>query len=1199
MVVWNDLSNTQWLDYPSQSNILRRTYVNGFLDVSQNIVARKDLELKGKLKLDGSVEGDMTVTNMTIKGSEGYKWNPYGQVLSGHYETTNAHFGVSTDIDASGTTIVVGANVASTGAYANNGAVYVYRYDPTAEIWYQFGNTIVSSTTTANTSRFGRTVQISANGNRIAVLDYSLADLYFYDYNSVTNTWVSAGSIMSGNHGLSTIRHDQGIQLSGDGNTILFGDLGADTNIANSGTTLVYRNNSGTTWTKIGELHGSTEAAYTQGGAISYNGNRIYIGEKDYNFDSTGASLTDSGRAVIYDYDSGTAWNQVGDAIHKDIASGVFGYTGSMSNDGSIVAIHAYPTSGAGNISVYQYDTNIDGSWKQLGTTIGGVSGEREWGHGVKISNDGTTLVAGHLTYDGDKTNQGALYVYKYINGDWEQQGDIIVATCSSLNNDDKLGFVNSYAINGDGTNIVGGIFSADLDSSNSGAAQVWQWSKKEYSFPSINDNSQLTILESENVNNWNIKQLGQVLYGNDDTIVENNINTMAGMGASPSLNADGTILATSVLFTHNSSHNRYHGQILVFKYRNGTWGKIGTAIQPYTLNGPGSQVYTGWTLKLDNLGTTIAFCTYANSNGTLEVYKYFNGDWIPKGSTVGNYLHGASISGNGNVVAGAERTELHAYQYIDASNSWVRMGNDISIGFIMNINVNENDRRVDLNDTGDIMAIGYYGEDTSGTNTGSVFVYKYDGTFSNGSWSDGSWNLLGNEIYLPESSSNSTTADLFGKSVSLSSDGYTIVSTSANYEGNSGRARVLKYNENSNLWVPLGSDITLSQIDSAGTEGFANRACISGDGKTLLVNNVNSDKYATDAGSVSILKYIDGDWKEVQSHHHNVADDHYGMTIALSKDGKRFAGGNKNADPTGTQGFLKVHEIEMNPTLKVVNGSVNMDTVNTDKIGSIKNSPIDVTSNIYINTPLRYDGGTSRLGRLVVAGTISQVSTDFSSSTAIIRVSGTNASNNMQFGVGDATYNYEPWIQACYDNSTTTTSDHGVKKLRLNPAGGNIVRHGESSYSDDRVKINEIYISNATETLNKLKPQTYTRYAVMDSSGNIDYNSWSKFEAGLIAQEIYYDAPELRHIVGVPHDADLSGNDISTSDDAKVDPDYSNWGTSTASVEYTQLIPYLIKSNQEQQAEINTLKTENATLKTQMADVLARLSSLESAQTT
>ena len=109
-----------------------------------------------------------------------------------------------------------------------------------------------------------------------------------------------------------------------------------------------------------------------------------------------------------------------------------------------------------------------------------------------------------------------------------------------------------------------------------------------------------------------------------------------------------------------------------------------------------------------------------------------------------------------------------------------------------------------------------------------------------------------------------------------------------------------------------------------------------------------------------------------------------------------------------------------------------------------------------------------------------------------------------------------------------------------------------------------------------------------MDPSGNIDYNSWSKFEAGLIAQEIY-DAPELRHIVHVPHDADLSGNDIQTSDDPKVDPDYSNWGTDVASVEYTQLIPYLIKSNQEQQEEINTLKT-------QISDLLTRLAALESA---
>ena len=76
----------------------------------------------------------------------------------------------------------------------------------------------------------------------------------------------------------------------------------------------------------------------------------------------------------------------------------------------------------------------------------------------------------------------------------------------------------------------------------------------------------------------------------------------------------------------------------------------------------------------------------------------------------------------------------------------------------------------------------------------------------------------------------------------------------------------------------------------------------------------------------------------------------------------------------------------------------------------------------------------------------------------------------------------------------------------------------------------------------------------------NNDPTTWYK-ESGLIAQEIYYDAPELRHLVhkGKP-DIDEERNEIplpeiQTSIDPQQDPDYSSWGTDTASVNYIGLI--------------------------------------------
>jgi hypothetical protein len=122
---------------------------------------------------------------------------------------------------------------------------------------------------------------------------------------------------------------------------------------------------------------------------------------------------------------------------------------------------------------------------------------------------------------------------------------------------------------------------------------------------------------------------------------------------------------------------------------------------------------------------------------------------------------------------------------------------------------------------------------------------------------------------------------------------------------------------------------------------------------------------------------------------------------------------------------------------------------------------------------------------------------------------------------------------------------------------------------SDDRLKEEEVYITSAVETLKKLKPQFYRKY---ESFAPREPDARSVLESGLIAQEIYYDAPELRHLVLLPSDAQPAEY-IASSSDPSQDPDYSSWGTEKAAVNYNGLVPYLIKAMQEQQVLIEELK--------------------------
>jgi len=129
---------------------------------------------------------------------------------------------------------------------------------------------------------------------------------------------------------------------------------------------------------------------------------------------------------------------------------------------------------------------------------------------------------------------------------------------------------------------------------------------------------------------------------------------------------------------------------------------------------------------------------------------------------------------------------------------------------------------------------------------------------------------------------------------------------------------------------------------------------------------------------------------------------------------------------------------------------------------------------------------------------------------------------------------------------------------------------------SDDRLKVNEVPIDNATDTIMKLHPQIYTKFR------DFAHTCGEKTESGLIAQDIWYNIPELKHIVSPP--LDPSGNRVTplplpegvdTTNDIQNDPDYNNLGWTTdslANLDYIQLIPYLIKSNQEQQLLINNL---------------------------
>jgi hypothetical protein len=123
---------------------------------------------------------------------------------------------------------------------------------------------------------------------------------------------------------------------------------------------------------------------------------------------------------------------------------------------------------------------------------------------------------------------------------------------------------------------------------------------------------------------------------------------------------------------------------------------------------------------------------------------------------------------------------------------------------------------------------------------------------------------------------------------------------------------------------------------------------------------------------------------------------------------------------------------------------------------------------------------------------------------------------------------------------------------------------------SDDRVKHNESYIKNALKTIMKLKPQTYDKCSSLESNTYVEMH-----ESGFMAQDIWYDVPEMKHIVVLAPTANPTPEKPpAPSDDPRDDPDYSAWGADLSTLNYTQVIPFLTKAVQEVAVEVPRAKT-------------------------
>ncbi len=271
------------------------------------------------------------------------------------------------------------------------------------------------------------------------------------------------------------------VAMSSDGSRVIVGALYANYadpgGTSDAGAAYVFIR-SGTTWTQESKLTASDKAANDYFGSsvsISSDGSRVIVGAP---LASPGGT-TNAGAAYIYTR-SGTTWTQESKLTASDKAAGdQFGDKASvsMSSDGSRVIIGAYyasvgGTSNAGAAYVY---TRSGTTWTQESKlTASDKAANDSFGYSVSMSSDGSRVIVGARYADpGGTTDAGAAYVFIRSGTTWTQESKL---TASDKAANDYFG--SSVSISSDGSRVIVGALYADPGgTSNAGAAYVCGYS--------------------------------------------------------------------------------------------------------------------------------------------------------------------------------------------------------------------------------------------------------------------------------------------------------------------------------------------------------------------------------------------------------------------------------------------------------------------------------------------------------------------------------------------------------------------------------------------------------------------------------------------------------------------------------------------------------------------------------------------------
>jgi hypothetical protein len=363
-----------------------------------------------------------------------------GEKLKGGEEREGAFFGDSVALSADGNTALIGGY----GDSGDDGAAWVFTR--TGSTWAQQGQKLVPPLPVGQSSEFGDSVALSADGNTALVgapRAGAETEGAAWVFTRSGVTWTQGPELTGGPEEIGKASFGATVAMSSDASTIA---IGGDADNSHDGAVWMFAR-SGSTWAHQGAklTDGVSDSNFGYALALSADGNTALI--------SSPASAG-NGSAWVFAR-SGATWTQQG----AKLTSGI---EGEPSSFGVGVALSADGNTGFVGDPGTPYSDYVGGVWvfirvgstwtKQAEELTSAESSETFFGSSIALSSDGSTALIG----DGNDTGgHGAAWLFRRSGSTWIKQSPRL--TGGEEERDVGL-FGASVALSSDGsTALVGG----------------------------------------------------------------------------------------------------------------------------------------------------------------------------------------------------------------------------------------------------------------------------------------------------------------------------------------------------------------------------------------------------------------------------------------------------------------------------------------------------------------------------------------------------------------------------------------------------------------------------------------------------------------------------------------------------------------------------------------------------------------------